>query len=113
MTRGSSFQNVGLAKTIRTVWTLLNRFHWEFVGAWGRGKQDPLPSGVFEFVGLVVANDVTRWNSLGWLELRTILAKLFFSYDLKLKNNDVDWHRDSRMHTLWNKPKLIVKVARH
>lgn len=49
---------------------------------------------------------------MGWLEVRMILAKLHFSYDLELVNKEVDWHRDSKMHTLWNKPKLRVRVAR-
>ena len=48
------------------------------------------------------------------MELRTILAKLHFPYDLALLDDvqDVDWQRDSRMHTLWNKPKLIVMATR-
>lgn len=48
--------------------------------------------------------------SLAWVELRTTLAKLYFTYDLKLQDQDLDWHRDSRMHTLWNKPSLMVQV---
>lgn len=53
-------------------------------------------------------------HSLGWMELRTILAKLHFSYDLALldSHQDVDWQRDSQMHTLWKKPKLMVKATR-
>ncbi|PVH97982.1 putative cytochrome P450 [Periconia macrospinosa] len=49
-------------------------------------------------------------RSLGWMELRTILAKLHFSYDLQLLDKDVDWHRDSKMHTLWQKPALKIRV---
>ncbi|KAA8909875.1 benzoate 4-monooxygenase cytochrome P450 [Sphaerosporella brunnea] len=49
-------------------------------------------------------------RSLGWMELRTILAKMHFKYDLELINKDIDWHRDSEMHTLWKKPELMVKV---
>lgn len=45
------------------------------------------------------------------MELRTILAKMHFKYDFKLLNEDLDWHRDSEMHTLWNKPKLMVHVT--
>lgn len=47
--------------------------------------------------------------SLGWLELQTIMAKMLFRYDLELVN-DLDWHRDSQMHTLWEKPSLMVRV---
>ena len=48
------------------------------------------------------------------MELRTILAKLHFSYDLALLDDgqDVDWQRESRMHTLWKKPKLMIKATR-
>jgi len=44
------------------------------------------------------------------MELRTILAKLHFTYDLKLQNDNLDWQRDSEMYTLWKKPELKVKV---
>lgn len=49
-------------------------------------------------------------GSLGWLELRVTLAKMHYTYDLKLLNDTLDWHRDSRMHTLWKRPKLEVQV---
>ncbi|KAL8724114.1 MAG: hypothetical protein Q9166_008126 [cf. Caloplaca sp. 2 TL-2023] len=49
-------------------------------------------------------------RSLAWMELRTILAKMHFKYDFKLLNEDLDWNRDSEMHTLWNKPNLMVHV---
>ncbi len=49
---------------------------------------------------------------MGWMELRTILAKIHFSYDLTLVNQNVGWQRDSEMHTLWKKPKLHVRVTR-
>lgn len=49
-------------------------------------------------------------TSLVWIELHTILAKLHFSYDLEFLNTDMDWHRDSRMQTLWKKPELKVRV---
>ncbi|KAI9787991.1 MAG: hypothetical protein M1816_007295 [Peltula sp. TS41687] len=50
-------------------------------------------------------------RSLGWMELRTTLAKLHYVYDLELLSKDIDWQRDSRMHTLWLKPALQVKVV--
>ncbi|KAL8729762.1 MAG: hypothetical protein Q9181_004890 [Wetmoreana brouardii] len=49
-------------------------------------------------------------RSLAWMELRTILAKMHFKYDIKLLNEHLDWNRDSEMHTLWNKPTLLVHV---
>ncbi len=44
------------------------------------------------------------------MELRIILVKLLFTYDLKLLNDQLDWHRDSEMHTLWKKPELHVEI---
>ncbi|RYP61516.1 hypothetical protein DL770_009770 [Monosporascus sp. CRB-9-2] len=44
---------------------------------------------------------------LGWMELRTTLSKLFWVYDLELVDRELDWLRDSEMHTLWRKPKLF------
>ncbi|OTA58824.1 putative cytochrome P450 [Hypoxylon sp. EC38] len=49
-------------------------------------------------------------KSLGWMEMRQILAKLIWNFDLELADPDLDWHRDSRMYTLWSKPHLQVKA---
>ncbi|KAJ0312158.1 hypothetical protein COL516b_001229 [Colletotrichum fioriniae] len=35
---------------------------------------------------------------------------LVYRYDLELADDSLDWHRDSRMHTLWEKPRLMVKL---
>lgn len=58
----------------------------------------------------VICNIDLPSSSLAWMELRTILAKMHFKYDIKLLNGDLDWNRDSEMHTLWKKPKLMVHV---
>jgi hypothetical protein len=44
------------------------------------------------------------------MELRTTLAKLLWKYDMQLMDDALDWHRDSQMHTLWKKPKLLVEL---
>ncbi|KAJ5142582.1 benzoate 4-monooxygenase cytochrome P450 [Penicillium bovifimosum] len=49
-------------------------------------------------------------RGLAWLELRLTLAKLYYRYDLKLMDDEVEWHRDVAMHLLWVKPKLITQV---
>ncbi|EOD47370.1 putative benzoate 4-monooxygenase cytochrome p450 protein [Neofusicoccum parvum UCRNP2] len=41
---------------------------------------------------------------LGWLEMRTTLAKLHFLYDVEVLETGVDWQRDAEMHLLWKKP---------
>ncbi len=53
---------------------------------------------------------LTGFTSLGWVELRTVLSKLYFSYDLELLDKELDWQRDSKMHTLWQKPALQIRV---
>lgn len=50
-------------------------------------------------------------DGLAWMELNTVIAKLLFTYDLELLNKDLDWHRDSKMATLWQKPELRVRVS--
>lgn len=52
-------------------------------------------------------------SSLGWLEMRTILAKMYFKYDLELVDHSLDWHVQSQMHTLWQKPVMKVVVKPH
>ncbi|KAH8635732.1 hypothetical protein IG631_11133 [Alternaria alternata] len=42
---------------------------------------------------------------------RTILAKLYFKYDLKLLDPQLDWHAQSEMHTLWQKPEMRVAIV--
>lgn len=49
--------------------------------------------------------------SLGWTELMTTMAKMIYTYDLELVDQELDWHGDSRMHTVWEKPALMVKVS--
>ena len=56
-------------------------------------------------------------DSLAWMELRTTLALVVWHFDLELDSacKDLDWHRDSEMHSLWQKPQLLVqaKLAKH
>jgi hypothetical protein len=46
------------------------------------------------------------------MELRTTISKVLWMYDLELADPSLDWHRDSKMHTLWMKPKLMVRVTK-
>ena len=51
-------------------------------------------------------------GSLAWLELATIMAKVVFSSYLELVNTELDWLRDSRMQSVWERPALMVRVRR-
>ncbi|KAI0146377.1 cytochrome P450 [Xylariaceae sp. FL1272] len=50
-------------------------------------------------------------KSLAWMEMRTTLAKVVFTFDLVLVDQDLDWLRDSRMTTLWRKPPLRIRAS--
>lgn len=50
--------------------------------------------------------------SLAWMEMRTTLAKLIWTYDCVLVDSTLDWHRDSKMNTLWKKPALMIRTER-
>jgi len=46
-------------------------------------------------------------RSLAHLEMRMVLAKLFWKYDLQWTNTEeIDWERDTKGYTLWEKPEL-------
>ena len=58
-------------------------------------------------------DDANNVHSLAWIEFNTILCKLHFTYDLEILNPELDWHKDSAMHTLWQKPEeLRVRFKR-
>ena len=40
-------------------------------------------------------------------------AKYFDKGDLVWINKDMNWHRESRMNTLWEKPELIVRLTKN
>lgn len=39
-----------------------------------------------------------------------MLSKICWSFDMKLADENLDWHEASEMFTLWKKPKLMVKL---
>ncbi|KAI2618916.1 benzoate 4-monooxygenase cytochrome P450 [Hypoxylon sp. NC1633] len=49
-------------------------------------------------------------RNMAWLELRTTLVKLIWAYDLELTDPSQDWHRESRMVTLWQLPPLMIRA---
>ena len=46
------------------------------------------------------------------MELRLILTKLVYAYDLELINQDLDWDRDGRVWFLWWKPTLNARIKK-
>jgi cytochrome P450 len=53
-------------------------------------------------------------HSLAYLEMRMVLAKLMWAYDITWFNGaDVVWERDTKGYTLWEKPELRVELSLH
>lgn len=48
-------------------------------------------------------------SSLAYAEMRAILAKTFFNFDLELVDEKVDWF-DQRVFGLWEKKPLMVRL---
>ncbi|RPB00818.1 cytochrome P450 [Choiromyces venosus 120613-1] len=51
-------------------------------------------------------------RNLALKEIRLLLSKMFWVYDMELVNKEVDINRDSTSFVLWNKPDLWVRFAR-
>ncbi len=50
-------------------------------------------------------------NSLAYAEMRLILARIMFEFDLRLAKESEDWLRRAKMGTFWAKPPLYVYLT--
>lgn len=46
------------------------------------------------------------------MEMRMTLAKLLYRFEFELDDPKLDWHGESRMHSLWESPPLWVRIKR-
>jgi hypothetical protein len=46
------------------------------------------------------------------MEMRLLLAKVVYSFNLTLVNKEVDWDRDTKIETFWRKPDLMVRFEK-
>lgn len=46
------------------------------------------------------------------MEMRTILCKMLWVFDMELVDKNLDWNRDTENYLLWNRPELHVKYTR-
>jgi cytochrome P450 len=53
---------------------------------------------------------LTCANSLALAEMRLILAKVLFSFDLELLDKSGTWMSSQKVFTLWQKPDLMVEL---
>ncbi|KAF5576016.1 Isotrichodermin C-15 hydroxylase [Fusarium pseudocircinatum] len=51
-------------------------------------------------------------RNLAYTEMRLLLAKLTFSFEMKVVNEDLDWDRDTHTSTFWDKPSLMVQFRK-
>ncbi|KAF8446892.1 putative cytochrome P450 [Terfezia claveryi] len=51
-------------------------------------------------------------KNLAYMEIRCILAKVIYAYNLELVDKDLDWEKKSMAWSLWWKPDLHVKVKK-
>jgi cytochrome P450 len=58
----------------------------------------------------VVADLEGNICSLAYAEMRTILARLLFNFDMELVDPEVDW-LDQQVFFLWKKPPLNVNLT--
>ncbi|KAF8471121.1 cytochrome P450, partial [Kalaharituber pfeilii] len=49
-------------------------------------------------------------RNLAYMQLRLILAKMLYCYDLEWVNTDLDWEKKSRTWLIWAKPELKVHI---
>lgn len=58
-----------------------------------------------------MANGVLEINSLALMELRVILAKMLWTYDMHAVNPEFNW-LDQKAFVLWEKPELVLRYTR-
>ncbi|KAF2661813.1 cytochrome P450 monooxygenase-like protein [Lophiostoma macrostomum CBS 122681] len=49
-------------------------------------------------------------KNLAYAEMRLIVAKVLFNFDIELVHKDLDWLKDQKLFTLWQKPSLMVRL---
>lgn len=50
-------------------------------------------------------------RNLAYAEMRLILARILWAFDLRLADDSRDWLRDQKVYTLWDKPALNVYLT--
>jgi hypothetical protein len=50
-------------------------------------------------------------SSLAYAEMRLILAKLIFNFDMKIADDSLGWLHGQKGYTVWEKPALNVYMT--
>lgn len=48
---------------------------------------------------------------MAWMEMRLVLAKMYFTFDIELLDKDLDWHRDARIYLIWQRRELNARLS--
>lgn len=56
----------------------------------------------------VTNTDLSSASSFAFLEMTSCLSKIFYKYDLKLVNKDLDWEASSKCYVMWWKAPVNV-----
>ena len=51
-------------------------------------------------------------SSLALLELRIVLAKILWKFDMQLVDDKLDWEKENKNYVFWEKPALPVLFTR-
>lgn len=54
--------------------------------------------------------DANLTSSLAYAEMRLILAKMLWAFDMELQPESKHWMTNQTSFSLWDKPSLMVKV---
>lgn len=54
---------------------------------------------------------LTLHNSLAYVEMRVILARIIWNFDLSLAEESQDWLDRQKVYILWDKGPLIVNLT--
>jgi hypothetical protein len=64
-------------------------------------------STYYQVLREIEANKISLANA----EMRLIVAKILFHFDLELVDKTRDWLKGQKVFTLWQKPSLMVKLT--
>lgn len=55
---------------------------------------------------------LTAFSSLAWAEMRSILARIVWHFDMELCDESKERWENQKLFTLWEKPPLMVQLTR-
>ncbi|RDW56936.1 hypothetical protein BP5796_13003 [Coleophoma crateriformis] len=51
-------------------------------------------------------------KNLAWNEMRSVLARMLFYFDMEICEDSREWNVEQKIHMMWDKPSLNVKITR-